>query len=238
MVVQKYLKSGANERLKSVKSDSSKKCKELCQHLGLERQANLYDQGAPQEFYPELTGHELWVWRRFLPTMYSHYTWKNYVFDLIPLEVLEEIQFADSLNLFDTFSIWTPERRVQDPIAVGIYMDRIFQIVRWGESLKPFTEIELDVKKDFLNLTSDNGIDRLPEKVAKAISDYQHKLFLEHRMSHPRFSWLTLFKRHCGKRMYKFHDYGSRHINGCGYIILICSECAFITKKEFQVGIG
>lgn len=119
----------------------------------------------------ELTGKELRVWQRFLPTTC---TLGSYLFDEIPTEALEEIILAKDAMCFDHIEIWTPEgnsflgliaRKLDtaqdklsqlisklDPMAVGVLHDskgdpHYFPIARWGEALLPFKDIKSHVRK-------------------------------------------------------------------------------------------
>ena len=76
--------------------------------------------------------------------------WEEYDFDMIPLECLEEINFAVETRFFRSLEIRTVEpiqlivwRKLQeDPAVFGHSWDgRCFMITRWGESLMPFEEI-------------------------------------------------------------------------------------------------
>ena len=125
---------------------------------------------AANTLYPEMTGKQFRLWRSFLPTERS---FENYRFDTPPTEALEAIQTAKQLGCFDRIEIWTPEgndflgffmRRFEslqdkarefgdriDPMAVGIIRDingqeHYYQIVRWGEALKPLKKIKRHVR--------------------------------------------------------------------------------------------
>lgn len=135
--------------------------RQLCEDLGMTMQAAFVGEQSqdPGVFYEELIGKDLFVWAAFLPTFYSKVSgdWENYTFDVVPHEALEEIRTADSLELFDDLEIWTPQRRFEDPMVVGVLgrrrgnpsrdnlrvIDgaRFFAIARWGESLMPLEEI-------------------------------------------------------------------------------------------------
>jgi hypothetical protein len=118
--------------------------------------------------YPEFTGEELSIWREFLPTRYMKSAAGDpqmnalvafgsgsrdiagYTFDLIPIEALREMKKAKDMKVFSDIQIWTPEEISVDPMAVGVTNiggGRFYQIVRWGESLKPFEEIREEVVK-------------------------------------------------------------------------------------------
>jgi len=122
--------------------------------------------------YTELTGDELEMWEKFLPTSYSI---ADFAYDSIPDEALDELETAQEINCFDNIAIWTPEhndlkgrlrRRATgvmsrinavlqdalDPLAVGIIDDQngvrhFYAIVRWAESLEPVEVIKAYVEK-------------------------------------------------------------------------------------------
>lgn len=96
-------------------------------------------------FYPVISAEDLKTWRTWLPTAYSDANsgFANYRFDLMPTEVLAELEFSRKLDLFDHYEIWTPEQpKAQDPVLVG-YLDQTpYLLARWGESLMPFEKIQ------------------------------------------------------------------------------------------------
>jgi len=57
-------------------------------------------------FYPEMVGDELKLWQKFLP---SEYSLRDYEYDSITDEALEQITIAQQLGYFDSIVIWTPE---------------------------------------------------------------------------------------------------------------------------------
>ena len=86
--------------------------------------------------YPELSGEELTVWRKYLPmrreirNLHSRFNTVT-----IPGAVITEIERAKkATGLFDRIEIWS---RTDDPMAVGIMSaekPRYFSIVRWGDA--------------------------------------------------------------------------------------------------------
>jgi len=116
-------------------------------------------------FYDKLSREDCGVWSAFLPTKYQYnfdegLGWSKYKFDVIPDEILAEIEEAYSLKLFDNLLIWTPEIRMSDPILLGRISNPIarryedhgyFLIARWGESLLPFEEIKRRVQHPVRN---------------------------------------------------------------------------------------
>lgn len=153
------------------KTDEVEQRQLLLASLGFEAQFDWESNSGPalemaRLLYPELTGHELETWRRFLPTRER---FKDYNFDTVPDEALAALETAQRLDCFSKIQIWTPagndfhagvsrafDSAVQkadeamarlDPMAVGVATDidgskRYFQIVRWGEALLPLDQIE------------------------------------------------------------------------------------------------
>ena len=108
----------------------------------------------PGLFFRELKEYDLIIWRRFLPKRYRlsvEKEWKEYSYDIIPTEVLQEMRFAKNSGLFQDLEIWTTERTNRDPLLVGILGGRRFMISRWGERLLSFDEIMETVEKRALN---------------------------------------------------------------------------------------
>lgn len=136
--------------------------RELAAKLGLNRQREFVEPRPDDaaRVFGEITGKEREVWVKFLPTAYRRSAghWANYRFDVVPAEVLEEIDTADRMGVFHDLEIWTPEwfqQHHRDPMVVGVIYPRLpmnranarfFPIVRWGESLKPFEEIVEAIK--------------------------------------------------------------------------------------------
>jgi hypothetical protein len=120
----------------------------------------------------ELSVKELATWMEFLPTCYSP---QSYSFDSPDDDVIGAIAFATELGCFDRIEIWTPEggslkerlsfnrngfRRAMssfldnliDPMAVGVISgsdgtQHYFPIIRWGESLLSFEQVQKSVSK-------------------------------------------------------------------------------------------
>ncbi|HUK56247.1 MAG TPA: hypothetical protein VLY20_06275 [Nitrospiria bacterium] len=70
----------------------------------------------------------------------------EYAHDLIPLTALKTWADCKEMGYFDSYQIWTAERR-SDPILLGQVGPLLFLIARWGESLKPVEEIEREVQE-------------------------------------------------------------------------------------------
>jgi hypothetical protein len=112
--------------------------------------------------YPELSGEELEVWRKYLPI-------RRHIRNLdsrlnretIPGPVITELEKAKKApGLFDRIEIWS---RTDDPMAVGIIGKEkpcYFSIVRWGDADITFEQVKkrLQVEKWMLWLTSTVGI--------------------------------------------------------------------------------
>jgi hypothetical protein len=111
--------------------------------------------------YPELSGEELTVWRKYLPMrrqIENLYSWFNT--DTIPGPVIAEIERAKAPRLFDRIEIWS---RTADPMAVGIIggeKPRYYSIVRWGDAELTLEQVKkrLRVENALLWLTSTGGI--------------------------------------------------------------------------------
>ena len=112
--------------------------------------------------YPELSGEELTVWRKYLPTrrrlgnLYSLFS-----IETIPDPVITEIEKTKKpTRLFDRIEIWS---RAADPMAVGIIGEekpRYFSIARWGDAELTLEQAKkrLQLEKCILWLTSTGGI--------------------------------------------------------------------------------
>ena len=99
--------------------------------------------------YPELSGEELTVWRKYLPMrrqIRKVSSWFNG--EIIPGPVITEIERAKMApRLFDHIEIWS---RKADPMAVGVIGEekpRYFSIVRWGDA-----ELTLEQVKERLRV--------------------------------------------------------------------------------------
>ena len=112
--------------------------------------------------YPELSGEELEVWRKYLPMRREIRNLDSRLNrETIPGPVITEIEKAkESARLFDRIEIWS---RTGDPMAVGIIGEekpRYFSIVRWGDAELTIEQVKkrLQVEKWMLWLTSTVGI--------------------------------------------------------------------------------
>ncbi len=112
--------------------------------------------------YPELSGEELTVWRKYLPIrrqVENLRSWLNT--DTIPGPVITEIERAKKApRLFGRIEIWS---RTADPMAVGIIggdKPRYFSIVRWGDAELTLEQVKkrLRIEQGMLWLTSVGGI--------------------------------------------------------------------------------
>ena len=84
--------------------------------------------------YPELSGEELEVWRKYLPIRRQIRNLDSRLNrETIPGPVITELEKARKApRLFDRIEIWS---RADDPMAVGIIREekpRYFSIARWG----------------------------------------------------------------------------------------------------------
>jgi hypothetical protein len=112
--------------------------------------------------YPELSGEELEVWRKYLPMRREIRNLDSRLNgETIPGPVITEIEKAKKMpRLFDRIEIWS---RTDDPMAVGIIGEekpRYFSIVRWGDAKLTIEQVKkrLQVEKWILWLTSTVGI--------------------------------------------------------------------------------
>ena len=112
--------------------------------------------------YPELSGEELEVWRKYLPMrrpIENLDSWFNG--EAIPGPVITEIERAQKgPRLFDRVEIWS---RTADPMAVGVIGEekpRYFSIVRWGDAKLTLAQVKrrLWVEKWLFPLTATGGI--------------------------------------------------------------------------------
>ena len=171
---------------------------DICEDLGLIAQGRVVESASNN--YTAFTDEEWWVWQQFLPTRYSlaSETWKNYSFDVIPIKALLEIKRAVRSKYFTEIEIRTPEKQVVDPLAIGIRDQKIFPIVRWGESLLPFKEIEKFVSDKYLRWANHNGTvlnDQAKNKIRFDI--------LQNRSS-AHIGDEFFIHRHCGVRMVRY----------------------------------
>jgi hypothetical protein len=105
--------------------------------------------------YPELSGEELTVWRKYLPIKREI---RNLSSFFIPDTALAEINKAT--RSFERIEIWS---RVDDPMAVGVIGEekpRYFSIVRWGDAELTIAQIKrrLSVEKWLFRLTATGGV--------------------------------------------------------------------------------
>ncbi len=158
----------------AAKLEELQRKKECCQRLGVVIQAEKAEQeiGAikikamtekflgPEVWgYQEISEAEMKIWQVWLPREYrTKQELAGYSFDQIPATALNEWNAAKESGLFQTFTIRTPEKeRQQDPIIIGWAFKWVagkikkipYLISRWGESLKPFKEIEFLVVKSW-----------------------------------------------------------------------------------------
>ncbi|MBI3607177.1 MAG: hypothetical protein HY207_04335 [Nitrospirae bacterium] len=125
---------------------------ELVKHLGLSGQEKwlwALEKAKRIPFRP-LTGQEQSVWEEYLPTRYvSQEEWsrsrrggrglRDYALDLIPVPVLDVWNHCVLAGYFESYEIWAAD---VDPVLVGRLGPLTFLLARWGESLRPFTEIQ------------------------------------------------------------------------------------------------
>jgi hypothetical protein len=112
--------------------------------------------------YPELSGEELTLWRKYLPIKRQiRYLYSRFNNETIPGPVITEIERAQKgPRPFDRIEIWS---RTDDPIAVGVIgkeKPRYFSIARWGDAELTLEEVKerLRIDKWRLRLTLTCGI--------------------------------------------------------------------------------
>jgi hypothetical protein len=111
----------------------------------------------PALFYPVVSEREAEMWRHWLPTTFFYLdSQPSFQQDVIgrlqqlqaPSEVIEEFQWASTLDLFEAYEIRTPERRdLRDPLLVGRHGQRCYRLALWGESLRPLEEVSALVEQ-------------------------------------------------------------------------------------------
>jgi hypothetical protein len=112
--------------------------------------------------YPELSGEELTLWRKYLPIKRPiRYLYSRFNIETIPGPVVTEIERAQKgPRPFDRIEIWS---RTDDPIAVGVIgkeKPRYFSIARWGDAELTLEEVKerLRIDKWRLRLFLTGGI--------------------------------------------------------------------------------
>jgi hypothetical protein len=112
--------------------------------------------------YPELSGEELTLWRKYLPMKRQiRYLYSRFNIETIPGPVVTEIERAQKgPRPFDRIEIWS---RTDDPIAVGVIgkeKPRYFSIARWGDAELTLEEVKerLRIDKWRLRLFLTGGI--------------------------------------------------------------------------------
>jgi hypothetical protein len=127
-----------------------------------DRAAVLGSTSEPAIPYPELSGEELTLWRKYLPIKRPiRYLYSRFNIETIPSPVITEIERAQKgPRPFDRIEIWS---RTDDPIAVGVIGDeksRYFSIARWGDAELTLEDVKerLRIDKWLLRLTLTCGI--------------------------------------------------------------------------------
>src|SRR5438093_5941098 len=111
--------------------------------------------------YPELSGEELTVWRKYLPTRRRLGNLYSLFIETIPDPVITEIEKTKKpTRFFDRIEIWS---RAADPMAVGVIGEekpRYFSIARWGDAELTLEQAKkrLQLEKRMLFLTSTGGV--------------------------------------------------------------------------------
>jgi hypothetical protein len=127
-----------------------------------DRAAVLGSTSEPVIPYPELSGEELTLWRKYLPIKRQiRYLYSRFNSETIPSPVITEIDRAQKgPRPFDRIEIWS---RTDDPIAVGVIgkeKPRYFSIARWGDAELTLEEVKerLRIDKWLLRLILTGGI--------------------------------------------------------------------------------
>jgi hypothetical protein len=127
-----------------------------------DRAAVLGSTSEPAIPYPELSGEELTLWRKYLPIKRQiRYLYSRFNNETIPGPVITEIERAQKgPRPFDRIEIWS---RTDDPIAVGVIgkeKPRYFSIARWGDAELTLEEVKerLRIERWRLRLTLTCGI--------------------------------------------------------------------------------
>ena len=112
--------------------------------------------------YPELSGEELEVWRKYLPLRRQIRNLDSRLNrETIPGPVITELEKARKApRSFDRVEIWS---RADDPMAVGIIQEettRYFSIARWGDAELTLEQVKkrLQTEKWMLWMSSTVGI--------------------------------------------------------------------------------
>lgn len=220
---------------------------ELCKSLGLDIQAERQSADSSlvgitaEMFFKQMTNYEQTIWRNFLTRQYqkSKGQWKKYKYDTIPVQALEEISFAHSLGVFGDIEIWTPERST-DPAAIGVVnlhgnLANRFLITRWGESLKPFEEIEKEVCSR-VNFCYDANIQTLSlfPKLQGWVETHKKKTLLQYGASRVYYwgatSFINFRRRHCGQKMHKFVEARTTPYTQ----FWVCPSCLHAESKNYD----
>lgn len=89
-----------------------------------------------------MTMDEMIMWSTYLPTRYNVHDFKNFVFSDVPMDVLQLYKTCKEQNLFQSYSIRTPEKQNSDPILIGETENHSYLLARWGESLLSIKKIK------------------------------------------------------------------------------------------------
>lgn len=105
----------------------------------------------PGMFYPRISPAELLIWDHWLPTttvfkrgnQQAQEAFFHRLAELTaPQAVVRECQWAWHMDLFEDYTLKTPERRdLRDPLVLGRVETQYYRLVLWGESLRPLEEI-------------------------------------------------------------------------------------------------
>lgn len=142
-MVQSFLVEESKELI--FDTDKLEEWKQKCEELGLSGQLELTSpekSPLPFEFMDTVTKR---VYETLCP---SKVNFKEYKKTAIPLEVLSLIHLSVNEKYFHEIQIWYDDKS-PDPLAVGVNkpngewgLQEHYTIARWGDVLKPFTELK------------------------------------------------------------------------------------------------
>jgi len=128
--------------------ESIDKWNELIDKLGLENQKKFTDGTKSPMPFPRMTNAQDTIYTAILETKVEY---KRYSSEVIPLRVLEMIDFCEREKHFDLIEIWYSEKN-PDPLVVGrIYTSDEYRqknytwsmtnylIAQWGDKIKPIS---------------------------------------------------------------------------------------------------
>jgi hypothetical protein len=122
----------------------------LVERLNLAGQLSLIDRSSDIEVpqrcpYRQMKADEQFVYTLLCPNKESV---DHYAGSPIPLRVLQVLEHAKSLNIFESFHIWSAEGQIKDPVLVAMqpvacstWSKLVFILARWGDKLDAFSQL-------------------------------------------------------------------------------------------------